>query len=147
MVLALLIIIGLTQILGIYAGVKVYRRISDRISFFFAGDGNNSEFTQLVDSTSQVLAGRISSSMMATMRGAAGGTTKAITNALESEAIAQDPTLGMVDMVAPNITKKLGKNPLALMALQSVLNKIGSGSVYKAGGDNGKAGDPPKFNL
>lgn len=89
-----------------------------------AGDGDSSEFVQLVDKVSEVFGSRVSSSVMAALRGSAGGTTKAITQALEQEAVNGDPAMSMMSALSPNLTKKLGKNPLALMALQGIVGKI-----------------------
>lgn len=99
-----------------------------------------SPFASLVDQVAQVFSSRFGSTLTAVIRGSLGGTQKGVNSEAYQEAIKDNEGLALLDVVSPSVSKRLGKNPLAVMALQALLSKVfkpGEGTGV-AGTDNGK---------
>lgn len=107
-----------------------------------AGEGLPSPMAQIGDIYADNLAGKINSSIQAAIRGSSGGTMKAVTGALEEEAIAANPIMAA-------LPKKLLKNPAAAAGLQMVIQRAMENAGQGSGPARGSNGDyqKPRFNF
>lgn len=147
--LVLLTALVVTSTLGLVQNAKISRRLEsyqDGITTFFTAEteGQGTAFNQVVNQICDVIATKQAVSTQAAIRGALGGSQKAINHELEQVAIAENPELGMLDA----LPKSLRKNPIAMMGLQALMNKQFSGAGGSPAGhspsrQNGRA----KFNL
>ncbi len=94
-------------------------------------EGDPSPLSTMLDSIAVIFSQRISSSLQAAFRGMLGGTMKGLNASLEGEAVESNPQLSLVNMASPQLAKRLGKNPLAMMVLDRLIGKV------LGGGGNG----------
>jgi len=154
MTLAILLIIAVVNIGlfagGVYAYVATTRKVKAYIvqgvkafeDFATSQDENTpSDFAKLTDSIASVFAQRIGTTVQAHIKGAMGGTMKAVNAELEQEAISGNPQAAIIAA----LPKSLRKNPLAQVGLTSIIQKILSGSGPGSG--NNGSNSQAKFNL
>lgn len=113
----------------ITGGVYVYSKaksavneVSQTLSDYFTVDTPEgiSPFGQLLNQFAEIQAQRLGVTVQAAIRGSVGGKMKAIVPALEAEAAAEYPELGLAEL----LPKSLKKSPAAQVGLQLLLNKI-----------------------
>lgn len=152
MLFALIVLVLLNCLLltgGVFVYVKARRFVEDtqeNITALFTpeNEGQLSAIGQMLDCFSQSVAERIGVTVQAAIRGSIGGTMKGVNAALEKEAIEENPNLAMMQA----LPKSLRGNPIAMMGLQAILSRMGSGS---SGPRNKQIASPNngqvKFNL
>lgn len=127
-----------------------FRSIEEGISGYFQlygeGDNQTSGFTETVSGISDIIAQKVGMSTQMAIKGSMGGSMKALNKELEQEAMAENPNLAMAEF----LPKSLRKNPLALMGLNSIMQKY-AGSILSGGSGSGSGSDnhtgQAKFNL
>jgi hypothetical protein len=149
MLLAIILILVANSIFNLlvvrYASKEIAKAKTQARAFIDAGDDGNPRIVGIWGTMADILAQRLATSVVAVMRGQVGGTMKAINSALEQEAVEANPAMSF----AAVLPKKLQKNPLALMGLNSVLNKIlqQAMTANKPGGNNSGEVSQTKFDL
>lgn len=152
MILALLFAILVTNI-AIFAGIRRHnKKLNDKLdqfgdlaySFVKPEPDGLSPVARALDLFSDTVAQKIGLTIQASIRGSMGAQSRAITGALEGEALEANPVLGL-------LPKKLAKNPLASMGLQILLEKMSSAGAGQPGKmgilPGGNTDGSPKFNL
>lgn len=134
--IAALILSGTTLIGGGYAALKLNQVVNSHFAVFedfftSQNDGEASPFTELLGKTGGAIAASVSDSVNSAMAGAMGGAMKGATAELERQAVQDNPVLGIME----SMPKSIRKNPLAFMAMQTLLNKH-----IPAGGAPGQQG-------
>jgi len=155
MTLLFLAILTLSNIcllgIGVHSYVKANRavkRTSDILSDLFIPkvEGQSSVMGAAVQEWAETISQRIGAHTQAAIKGSIGGTMKGVNAALEQEAIAENPALGLVEM----LPKSLKKNQLAQVGLMSIINRFmqGSGSGGPGGpGSSNNGQGQTKFML
>lgn len=145
-----LIVLVILQCLLLAGGVFIYAKArvfvaatQENITAFFSpqSEGQLSIAGQMLDSVSQSMAERIGVTTQAAIRGSLGGTMKSVNAALEAEAVQADPSLALTQA----LPKSLKKNPIALLGLQALMNKVISGQAST--GIPSPSNGQVKFNL
>jgi len=156
MLLAIGLGILFTNILLMTGGIYVYKKttslaaeVGQAFEDYFkpSGEDQLSDFSRTVDSIAYVFADKMRVSTVAAVKGSLGGSQKAINAALEQEAIEEDPSLAMTQV----LPKSLRKNPLAMMGFKAIMNKMvqGAGNISPGSrsGSPGNGHGQVKFNL
>lgn len=121
---------------------RVSKNISETLESIFTPitPGEPSIFNQAVNEILEGGAQRVGVHVQAAIKGSIGGTMKGVNAALEKEAIDGNPTLAL----AGALPKSVKKNPLAMIGLQMLAQKIGNGGG-NASSNNGAT--QAKFTL
>src|SRR4030042_6707583 len=137
-----LLLIGL----GLYAKRSIQRQktqLLDTLREFVTApaEGKLSPLAELVELCSARLAAHIISNINDTMRTTT-SQVKRQENAIQGEMFIgalseKSPIMGLVAGAFPDLTKRLLKNPTAMMALQGMLSKLGAGAG-QSGSDGGQ---------
>jgi len=147
-VVALAAVVNIGLLLGgAYVVVKSRQHYKDTVkaleAFVTAPSQNEpSDFAKVCDNIAELFANRTGVVVQAALRGAMGGTMKGVNAALEKQAIEENPQLSLAEA----LPKSLKKNPLALMALQSIMSKVMAGSSGSSG-SSGNGHQHAKFQL
>jgi len=107
--------------------------------FFTEADGDKgTPFYQAVDQFGDILSQKMGVTVQASIRGAMGGTQRAINQGLEEVAVSENPALGL-------LPRSLHKNGLAMMGIQALMQNF---MKQRSGGDNGsKETEQARFRL
>lgn len=149
--LVIMIAILVTQVIIIAGGYYVIRqgravicKSSEVLQSVFLpqNDGESSAFGQAVDQITDSISQKIGVTTQAALRGSLGGSMKAVNAELEREAAAADPAAAALQA----LPKSLRKNPVAMMGLQSIMQKFLQGQGSGSGGFSNNGGQA-KFNL
>lgn len=125
-------------------GAYVVKRISgleSRVQVFEdfftpEGEGLPSPLGKLIGETGGFVASQVTDGVSKTLHGAIGGSMKGVTAELEQQAVADNPALAIM----AGMPKSIKKNPLAMLAMQTLINKnlpLKGGSGGDAIGGNG----------
>lgn len=128
-----------------------YRKVDNEVmsahtwlSTFFAdrGEGQGSFFTEAVGNISEDFSQRVGVTVQAAIRGSRGGQMKGVNSALEQVAVEENPELGLLEA----LPKSLRKNPIAMLGLQALTNRMRS-QAQGTPGTNGHQSSQTRFNL
>lgn len=149
--LLLIAILSINMIL-LGGGYHVHRQIREakkEVRTFLEVEANGSpRYVNLYGQFVEDISKRAAVSVQKALAGSLGGQMKGINAALEQEAMEVNPGLTLAEF----LPKKLKKNPLALMGLQSVYQKMAASLIAgnQAAGGNGKpaaGSDQARFEL
>lgn len=118
--------LNLILAIGVIYEVHRIRAKSDRVTesiaaiFEASGDNGSSEAGRVIDEITSNFSQKIATAVYNTMRGSMGGTMKAVNAELEQTAIAENPALGVMEI----LPKSLKKNPVAMLGVQSLLQRL-----------------------
>lgn len=142
-----------TSLIALVSALLFYLNARSLVSRFLepSGKDGSSQFALLVDSMSQILAGRVAAAALAALRGSAGGSLGNLANKATQEvadqAFADSPALAAVQALFPKLGKNLARNPAGMLALSRVLSNMGlSGTQPQKDGNDGQ-GSQSKLNL
>lgn len=146
----LLIAILCISAVNLVGGIHVYRQIQKakkEYQAFLEVEANGSpRYVNLYGQFTEDISKRAAVSVQKALAGSLGGQMKGINAALEQEAMEENPGLSLAEF----LPKKLKKNPLALMGLQAVYQKMAQSLVkgQQAAGGNGQGQtSQTKFEL
>lgn len=140
-----LIVNALILVGGGYVVVKarnVARANVEAFEQFFTsqGEAEPSDFVKVIGSAGQIIGREVAESTRLAIQGSIGGSMKGAVGELENMAIQEHPQAAILAAMP----KAIKNNPLAMMAMQAILNKnIGVGGGYRGGNNKSKV----KFNL
>lgn len=148
MLTLLVAITALNSLLIIFGGCYVYKKanrvvhqVSEGLTSVFAPriEGEPSLFVQIADQITENAASKIGIHTNAAIKGSIGGTMKGLNAALENEAIESDASLAL----AAALPKSLRKNPVAMMGLQQIMQRVMGQTAHNGSASTGQA----KFKL
>ena len=110
------------------------QNVLDVITDYMSGDADHpSKFIQQVDVIGTIIGNRVAQSAMAALRGSLGGANKAGNAEQLAMMEAEDPVMGLAGALGgKTLSRKLGKNPVLLMAAQAAMSKLLPGFGSKA---------------
>lgn len=107
------------------------------------GEGEASPFVDLIGQTGGYIAANVSENVQKSLAASIGGSMKGATAELERQALGDNPSLAILD----GMPKSIKKNPLAFLAMQTLLNRhlpVGGGGAMVGGNHSGSQ---VKFDL
>lgn len=118
-----LVVSVVTLIGGAYVVVKSRGLVRENLDiiedYFSSSEGEPSSFNKVVDTTGQYIARQVTEGVAGYLSASIGGTMKGATAELESQAISENPVLAIME----GMPKSIKKNPLASLAMQTLLNR------------------------
>lgn len=132
---------------GIYYGNKAIRAVrqTQRVLselFIPKNEGEASAVGQAASQYIEFISEQIGVKTQAAIRGSIGGSMKGINAALEQEATSDNPNLAIMQA----LPKSLKKNPVAMIGLQKIMEKVMNNSMNNQNTGNNGHVSPVKFD-
>lgn len=144
MVTLVLIFCSISLILSGYLAYKVYDFVSEvrEYASFFNSDDFITSVNARLGTYTEAIGANVSESLKNSLKGIQSGVNRSVEGAMVQEAMESNPALSLAEYMMPGALAKIGKNPIASMGLQAIIERFmagghSSGNSGSSSGDNG----------